>query len=404
MSYDQYQTVFALSTLANWVSTPKGTAVQLQAAYQAVLQNTLASQPAKDAIGSWELVWGPQVWQMDGSDLSENAMFVAKASDVGAIAGDVYVVAIAATNPNSLYDWLIEDFNVVPVVDFSHFNPLDKSPPTRAVWPWAPNVPFISMGTALGVWHLLQMVSPAKAMAPGKSLCDFLQSVAHSDATVIFAGHSLGGALSPTMAFWLKNANKLSGYKAVYCYPTAGATPGNGVFAQAYAKALPAEPSGATGYQSWNCDLWNTLDAVPHAWRINMLGDIKTKLYGNVSIPDVNHFVDFAIASSLASRIGYAQIPNQSLPGKVSGDKPSDFRSFMNQVRIQHTDAYETLIAAKLQPVLPPSHALQTTMRDSEAQLDALAARMEAEREELAERFSKAREALGVTDPAKSTA
>ncbi|WP_295972824.1 hypothetical protein [uncultured Xanthomonas sp.] len=58
MQYDQYQTVFALSSLANWVGTRTGIAPALQSDYQRMLLDTLKSAPAQQKIGTWELVWG----------------------------------------------------------------------------------------------------------------------------------------------------------------------------------------------------------------------------------------------------------------------------------------------------------------------------------------------------------
>ncbi len=98
MQYDQYQTVFALSSLANWVGTRTGIAPALQSDYQRMLLDTLKSAPAQQKIGTWELVWGPQVWQGQHSDLSDNAMFVAKCADMPGFSTAVYVVAICATN------------------------------------------------------------------------------------------------------------------------------------------------------------------------------------------------------------------------------------------------------------------------------------------------------------------
>ncbi len=375
MQYDQYQTVFALSSLANWVGTRTGIAPALQSDYQRMLLDTLKSAPAQQKIGTWELVWGPQVWQGQHSDLSDNAMFVAKCADMPGFSTAVYVVAICATNPKSPYDWLVEDFDVASVVDFATYDPLASAAPTRASKPIPQDAAVISMGTALGVWHLLTMVSPDTAMAPKTTLCSFLQSNASNDATVIFVGHSLGGALSPTTAAWLKQAGKLDGYNAVYCYPTAGATPGNAAFASLYAQLLP--PTPANGYQAWNRDMWNTLDAVPHAWVIAMLRQIKT-LYDNKPISDVDLAVNAAIVQAWASGVAYTQIANQPLAGTPNGSPPTDLKTFLQQVAFQHTKAYEALIANWLQPVFPPGATPQTLPLDADALLDALVARIEA--------------------------
>jgi len=393
MQYDQYQTVFALSSLSNWVSTRKGTAQALQADYQHVLHATLASAAAQDAIGTWELVWGPQVWQAPDSQRSDNAMFVAKAGTVPGIEGDVYVVAICATNPNSLYDWLVEDFDVSVVVDFATYDPLAGTVPVRTPKPVAPGTVVISMGTALGVWHLLNMVSPASASAPGTTLASFLQTAANENATVIFAGHSLGGALAPTMATWFERTGRLDGCKAVYCYPTAGATPGNTDFAALFQATLPPV-IGNKPYQTWNRDLWNTLDAVPHAWVLAMLRQIKS-LYGNKPIAGVDALVSFARANARASGVIYSQITNQPLQGTRSGDPPTTTLAFLEQMRIQHGTAYEALIADWLQPVVPLGRALQTAEVDMDALLAELARRLDAGSDTVKALEAEERAALG---------
>ncbi|MCI2263493.1 lipase family protein [Xanthomonas indica] len=377
MSYDQYQTVFALSSLANWVSRRHGVASALQADYQRVLHATLGSAPAQATIGAWDVVWGPQIWQAKDSNRSDNAMFVAKSSNVNGIDGDVYVVAICATNPYSFYDWLVEDFDVASVVKFAKYDPLAPTPPVAAGKLILPETPVISMGAALGVWHLLNMVSPASAAAPGTTLDTFLKTAAETGATVIFAGHSLGGALSPTMATWLKSTQRLDGCKAVYCYPTAGATPGNAAFADLYAATLPPSAIGEKPYQAWNHDLWNTLDVVPHAWVLKMLGEIR-HIYGNGPILGVEAFVFLATFNALASGVSYRQITNQSLQGTLSGSAPKSTLEFLKQMAIQHGTAYETLIGEWLTPVVPLGYALQSAEVDAEALLQAQAARLDA--------------------------
>jgi len=374
MRYDQFQAVFALSSLANWVSKQTGTVQQLQADYQRVLLGTLASAPAQTAIGSWELVWGPQVWQGKDSHRSDNAMFVARTRGLGDL-GDVYVVAIAATNPLSPYDWTTEDFDVSKVVDFSTYDPTASTAPAQLLDPTERTVG-ISMGTALGVWHLLTMVSPPSGRAPGTTLDGFLKTVAGTGASVIFTGHSLGGALSPTMATWFKSTHRLDACKAVYCYPTAGATPGNAAFAALCTATLP--PTSGNGYRVWNRDLWNAYDVVPHAWELTMLAQVGT-LYDNTPFALIDFAVEMAMNSARSSHIAYAQIANQTLAGTLSG-VPTTSLAFMMQAAAQHTTAYSALIAYPLTPVVPPAQERLTAEVDTDAELYALLARLEADR------------------------
>ncbi|WP_369936028.1 lipase family protein [Xanthomonas tesorieronis] len=373
MQYDQYQTVFALSSLANWVSKRFGKTEHLQIDYQKTIQATLASSPAQAVIGSWELAWGPQVWQKEGTFRSGNAMFVAKTSTLGELVGEVYVVAIAATDPFSRYDWVTEDFDVTSVVDFLTYDPTVSAPPVALTQPSDANTA-ISMGTAIGVWHLLNMVSPLSAVSPGNTLTAFLKTLP-SGANVIFAGHSLGGALSPTMATWLKSNNKLEGCNAVYCYPTAGATSGNATFSDLCNSTLP--PTTGDGYKVWNRDLWNSLDVVPHAWKAAMLEQIKT-LYENEEIPVISKNVSKAESNAASSGVTYTQIPNQELPGTLQG-VPKNAFEFILQAAKQHTTAYSSLIAHKLNPVPPQLHELLTTELDQDAELYGLLAWLEAE-------------------------
>ncbi|UYK85309.1 hypothetical protein NG827_02510 [Xanthomonas sacchari] len=373
MQYDQYQTVFALSSLANWVSFRFGSAEQLQKDYQKTILATLASPVAQQTIGNWELVWGPQVWQADGSKVSDNAMYVAKSSNLGSLAGDVYVVAIAATNPISHYDWYMEDFGVNQVVDFSNYDPTAHTEPVPLSSPTEANT-VISLGTALGVWRLLNMASPSSVESQGDTLATFLKNVASSGATVIFAGHSLGGALSPTVATWLKSNHWLDGSKAVYCYPTAGATPGNAAFAELFNTTLP--PTTGDGYRVWNRDVWNSYDVVPHAWDTGMLAQIST-LYGNKPIPLIDEEVKKAIANAELSKISYKQIPNQELLG-TPGAVPTTALGFMIEAKNQHTKAYASLIAPHIKPVLPPPQELLTLEMDEDAELYALLLRLQA--------------------------
>src|SRR3569832_1626184 len=92
----------------------------------------------------------------------------------------------------------------------------------------------------------------------------YLKSVENPDATLTFSGHSLAGALSPTLAFHLYPDPAGSGWAKVHSLPTAGATPGNAAFVEAWTKAYPATPADS-GF-NWNTDYANAHDVVPHAW------------------------------------------------------------------------------------------------------------------------------------------
>src|SRR5262249_8332005 len=132
----------------------------------------------------------------------------------------VRVVSSAATNPNSSYDWLQEDFDVGNVVRCT------EPFPSLAHYGAASGInPYLSDGTARGINNRRPLQSG------GATLLQFLSSVENTSDTLIFAGHSLAGALSPTLALALFNPEggklSLSKWANVRVYPSAGATPGN---------------------------------------------------------------------------------------------------------------------------------------------------------------------------------
>ena len=83
----------------------------------------------------------------------------------------------------------------------------------------------ITDGTYVGISNLLNMTSG------GKSLVEYLNTLTPGTATLTVTGHSLGGALSPTLALAFVDPTNplLSNWSKsqVNAYPTAGATPGN---------------------------------------------------------------------------------------------------------------------------------------------------------------------------------
>ena len=113
-----------------------------------------------------------------------------------------------------------------------------------------------------------------------KSLLQFLQSARAQNRTLIFAGHSLAGALAPTLALVFFNSNggqlNLKDWSAVYLYPTAGPTPGNADFGKFLSSVFPSVPSSGPAYRVWNQNVWNSIDVVPHAWNLAMLDQVAT--------------------------------------------------------------------------------------------------------------------------------
>lgn len=164
-----------------------------------------------------------------------------------------HVVAIAGTNPLSLYGWLVEDFKITP-----------------EAWPYGTgdDTGYITTGTLDGLEILIALEDGST------SLAEYLATVTGSPgATVYVTGHSLGGALSPALGLWLADTQGQAGgwdpgsNAALRVYPFAGATPGDQHFAAYLNGKLPGD-----GLVVVN----NSNDVVPHAWNPTTLAEIQT--------------------------------------------------------------------------------------------------------------------------------
>lgn len=377
---DAYQQVFGMACLVGRASGYKGTASELQEQLQFDLSFYLNNVPpvsvmgqtgpsTADAsvtpvLGSWNLVWGPALMEENNDGVADNAVFVAQCDAVAFPGGPVlptYVVAIAATNPDSLYDWESEDFAVSQVVNWSTYNPSGFSPSK-----YNGTDPYISLGTATGISNLLGLTSAATAAAPGTTLEQFLSSLQPaSNSAIIFCGHSLAGALSPTLALYLTEQKKLEAFDLTLVYPTAGATPGETHFASLFNNTFPALPSGWQAqplpYQSWNTMHWNDLDVVPHAWQKQDLLQIAD-LYGHS--PDfwtgatLNALEAYAIVDSAKSGVIYTRLQNSPLSGTLQYSNgtsainvpPKSIQDFVEQLYIQHVEMYSGIPAVGSNP------------------------------------------------------
>lgn len=311
-AYSFQQQVFCLNILSNIGASFNGKG-NLQDSAKAAITKVLADTGVQRIIGNWELVWGPVV--NSHKDTARNGMFIARKAST-----DTFVVAIAGTDAVSLYEWIFEDFDVIPV-------------------PWDPlhikEKGLVSGGTMTGFLTLDLMVSG------GLPAREFLanQVKASKNAQIWVSGHSLGGALSPVFALFLHDNMKKwvpGSNVTINCLPVAGATPGDSTFNAYYKQQM-----GATTTR-----VWNTRDLVPHGFETDMLQRIPY-MYGD-SVPPlpadlvkfVNefakktaplHYTQFHPADSFTSAIYIMD----TLP-KV----PKPDTSFFAQALYQHIPAY----------------------------------------------------------------
>lgn len=252
----------------------------------------LADTTIQSYIGSdWTTVWGPVVWINPGQKgpnfVADNTMACYYSPSQ-----KLFVIAIAGTNPSSMFDWEQEDFDITSMVQWSTISKGSGS-----------NSGYISTASSNGMNVLLNMTSGGTTLI--SALQTYIQSNGISGATIAVGGHSLGGALAPCMGLYLYDnlsALQLTGQNiAVYAY--AGPTPGNQNFATYYNGRI-------NGTSFTYSSQYNTIDIIPMGSVLSTLAKIPT-IYGtNIPFADTpnNTFTGvLATCMQLASLYGSVQ-------------------------------------------------------------------------------------------------
>ncbi|HEV7587325.1 MAG TPA: hypothetical protein VGO40_04270, partial [Longimicrobium sp.] len=308
--------IYQVSMYSSLVANQTGP--DLEAKLYADIQAALVKDASR--IGKWSVAWGPVVVQHPTTSYAINAMYVAESQDHPG----TYVVGIAGTNPSSLFDWLVEDGLVSVQIPWVYA--LLSAPDAK-----------ISLGTGIGL-AILQDAKPGSGIpGAGTTLLKFLQGIEHKRGmSLIVSGHSLGGALSPTLTLWLHDVRILwdpFGHVKLSTLPTAGPTAGNSAFATYSNQKLTATRFA------------NAIDVVPHAWQASDLAKIPS-LYAPDIEPDgvIDDLVAFA--KRLSAGGDYTQIlhdtgwfPFDVETSLINPARPA-FANFVVQLAWQHTVAY----------------------------------------------------------------
>lgn len=276
----------------------------------------------------WHLVWGPAVYHFPITELADNMMYVVGNSKEFPTE---LVIVVRGTNPKALTDWLVEDFDVVDQV----------------AWNAGPGQPKISKGASEGL-TLLQSLAPADD--PQNTLSQFLKNMMAASPGPIkvrLAGHSLGGALAPTLALSLFDSREQwdPEHKASFAvYSFAGPTAGNADFASYYDSVL-----GEVTHR-----MWNPYDVVPLAWNHESMGKVAD-LYEPLTRANP---VERGLIDGLRSLVkdkSYAQIrPNhRSLPGVVYAGQPGQKMDWASEALWQHHCGYECALGIDIDTDCP---------------------------------------------------
>jgi len=324
MSYTKEQTMLAFAYISYFGVELKNTSpTHTTKIYHDIKHALKTWNPVKDT--AWELVWGPDTFAFKHDKFDDNLMYVVREKQRGK--KPRYVVAIRGTNPFSLKDWLFEDFTVLRTKPWAYAHTAQQALDLK---------PRISHGTDLGVRQLQQMQPQAGLPGAGKTLLAFLNDELDADkpAEICVTGHSLGGALAPTVALWLNDikGEQLPESLEVSTVAFAGATAGNKDFA--------AYSDHRLGH---NCiRVANSLDVVPYAWNLQSL----TKLYSLYTPYGVSADLGFKalfaamIAGSVKNHYTQIQADTPALPGKF---QPM-LKDYLLQGLYQHVVGYPQVL------------------------------------------------------------
>ena len=229
----------------------------------------LQDSTIQDMIGEdWVEVWGPVVFSMN-----EDTLNVVADNTMGCYfspSENLFVIAVAGTNPSSSYDWLTEDLAVSTTTSWEGISGVAASGD-------------ISTGTATGLNNLLTMTDSANSNTMLEAISAYIQNNTVSNAAVAVTGHSLAGALAPVLALYMVEQasewDPTSAISSVGAYPTAGPTPGDNDFASYFEGQVSAGNISCTSQ-------YNSLDVVPLAWAEADLGNIP--MIYNANITPVN--------------------------------------------------------------------------------------------------------------------
>lgn len=296
-----------------------GSDAEVEAELVECIRHELASQPlTKD---KWELVWGPMVYKFADATLDDNMMFVARRRHYEGQDEDHLVVALRGTNAKAILDWIKEDFEVVHTEGWRWGEPPPGSDPR------------ISRATHNGL-EILRTRAPQAGLGVGLTVDRFLSKVVEESKyerlRIDVTGHSLAGALSPTLTLWLKDTQEVwdpDGKAVLAVYAYAGATAGNADFA-----AYSDSRIGSVTHR-----IHNPYDIVPMAWNLSTL-EALPELYEPVAtMPELVELLLDRFLIRLR-RSTYTQIRPDQPP--IPGGLMSSLTDYAAQAGWQHHYGY----------------------------------------------------------------
>ena len=290
-------------------------------------------------LGHWDLIWGPAVYQTSAYRLADNVIYVAREKPQGQIA-----IAIAGTNPNSVYDWVVEDLHIEETVPW----PYGTSPPGAAM----------SKGTQIAL-NILTSLAPRKTLPGGGTLlaqflADYVKQQ-QGELSLVTTGHSLGGAVSPLIALWLADTQAQwdpEGKVRLSNYAFAGPMAANRALAEYADQRLGKRINRVA----------NDLDTSPLGWSVAGLERAKT-VYQPAIPPSDGVYENLSFRQLQAAGLEYTHFQPDAAPlrGSINyhliSPSATPYQNYQAQSQFQHMEAYFTLLQ------MPQYLSYQTLMR-----------------------------------------
>lgn len=325
-SYSIEQQIHCLSMLSNagfGYMAPNFAALQNQVSL--IVNTVMQNSTIQGLLGTdWQQVWGPVVFSnlpTASTVVADNTMMLYYSPSQSLV-----VIAIAGTNADSIFDWDSEDFSITTLVPWSTVVGGCNGIPAKAG---------VSAGTALGLSKLLTMTDTNRGNVSMLSALGTLLSTSAGGLQLAVSGHSLGGALSPSMALYLNDLQQNSGtwnssknVTSVTAWPTAGPTPGDADFASHLS-------GGVTTYTS----VYNSIDVVPHAWMATSLAAIPGLYAPTIPVSDVVSGIVVKMAADTAKIFPsyYWQASQwQSMPGTFDTTTDTNATTFVNNLAAKY--------------------------------------------------------------------
>jgi hypothetical protein len=177
-----------------------------------------------------------------------------------------------------------------------------------------------------------------------------LSSTITEPTKIVFTGHSLGGALAPTLALTLLLSKALvveSGGLDALVYPTAGPSPGNLNFQTLCSGSFPSSSATKEKYKYWNTNIINSLDIVSQAWCIDPTLEPRQNMTNIPGIYGSRPFIIPALIANLmatvkSSMITYIPLQSTIFTSTIPLPYPTPMlpKGFWHDAMAEHTAAF----------------------------------------------------------------